>query len=1024
VLWLIAGSVALTADLFLPRWIAVAVGVPVMGLALILVGRSIRHSWAPTVWRLLFLAMILLLTIRVGKPQPQFPIEWTTATLLQANLKLIAYLSLGMSVAILRRRIPRTSGASTLNAWIASAAIGMIGYEFYIQPVAAQRMLTGSFAAFAIAFIVVLGWITVELLRIWLKSGAIVSRAITFQLLATTTLLVYEVMVLHDSVRAGFQYGEALLTAGNPAVGFAAIILFGLAPLDRNISTPPQITASDADSSPARVVAFTVAALSVALLGQSLHTNPTSAFSQQWVYVAWGFTILGLVAYRLFILVSTYRASLRLKRTLAAVTDQVMSTTSIEEVHLRLPEWVGELTADPTVVVDINVLEIADPDAPPMSLTRERELWHLTLNVPAEDLLKLNIVTQKDPGADVMATLALFARSLGLAFDRISLTDRFAEQQMTRRVESMLENSSDVIAVADAQHRLTYVTPAVERITGRNPSSLIGTPWSELTIPADRERAQILLDEAWRGGRNQVELRFESAVDVTHYIDCTVTWVDSDDVFIITHHDVTERHHLQAQLIDQAFHDSLTGLANRALFRDRVSQALARSRRHGGEFVVMLLDLDDFKTVNDSLGHPAGDILLRKTAQRVSDCLRGGDTAARLGGDEFAVILENTSSVHDAGRIADRILRAMSEPVDLGGNEVVVTASVGLAVGDATSVDADELERNADLALYQAKFSGKSRYAIYEASMHGDAVHRLQLVTDIRRALETDEMIPWFQPIVSLETGAICGVEALLRWNHPTRGLLDPKSFVPLAEETGLIVGLGAGILRDALATVAKLQQKFPQHASMRVSVNLSGRQLMQDDILATVQSAIEDAGISPASVILEITESVFLPGESLSTERLRHLSKLGLSIYIDDFGTGYSSLRYLRELPVHGIKLAKEFVEALPDPSEIGLARAVRDLAATLGLDDVIAEGIERPEQRQALRALGYELGQGYLLGEPQPAEGLERLLATAGVGVWGQKRLPPSRSSASASASAPTDPPEPRLASIPVPAGPSTGS
>jgi diguanylate cyclase (GGDEF)-like protein/PAS domain S-box-containing protein len=1023
--WLLAGAVALTADLFLPRWIAVAVGVPVMALALILVGRAIRRSWAPPAWRFLFVSIILLLTIRIGEPQPQFPIEWTPTTLLQANLRLIAYLSLGMSVAILRRKIPRTSGASTLNAWIASAAIGMIGYEFYIQPVAARGMLTGSFAAFAFAFIVVLGWITVELLRIWLKSGAIVSRAITLQLLATTTLLVYEVMVLQDSVRAGFQYGEALLSAGNSSVGFAAIILFGLAPLDRNISTPPQITASDADSSPVRVVAFTVAALSVAMLGQSLHASPTSAFSQQWVYVAWGLLVLGLVAYRLFILVSTYRASLRLKRTLAAVTDQVMSTTSIEQVHERLLEWIGELTADSTVEVDITVAEGTNSDAPPMTLVRDQDGWHLSLNVPAEDHLILSITTREDPGADVMATLSLFARSLGLAFDRISLTDRFAEQQMTRRVESMLANSSDVIALVDAQHLVTYVTPAVQRITGQTASSLLGTPWPELTMAADQERARMLLDETWRGGRNQMELRFQPVDEVTHYIDCTVTWVDSEDIFIITHHDVTERHHLQAQLIDQAFHDSLTGLANRALFRDRVGQALARSRRHGGEFIVMLLDVDDFKTVNDSLGHPAGDILLRKTAQRLSDCLRGGDTAARLGGDEFAIILENTWSVHDAGRVADRILRAMAEPVDLGGNEVVVSASLGLAVGDGTSLDADELERNADLALYQAKFSGKSRYAVYEASMHGDAVHRLQLVNDMRRALETDEMVPWFQPIVALDTGAICGVEALLRWNHPTRGLLDPLSFVPVAEETGLIVGLGAGILRDALGTVARLQKQFPQHASLRVSVNLSGRQLMQDDILATVQGAIDQAGISPTAVILEITESVFLPGESLSTERLRHLSALGLSIYIDDFGTGYSSLRYLRDLPVHGIKLAKEFVEALPDPGEVGLVRAVRDLASTLGLDDVIAEGIERPEQRRALRALGYELGQGYLLGEPQPAGDLERLLATAQAGGWGQRRSSPSPESLGAPVSSvSTAPPEPRLASVPAPATPSSAS
>jgi diguanylate cyclase (GGDEF)-like protein len=472
-------------------------------------------------------------------------------------------------------------------------------------------------------------------------------------------------------------------------------------------------------------------------------------------------------------------------------------------------------------------------------------------------------------------------------------------------------------------------------------------------------------------------------------VDAVVTEVIDEDLmgFVVTCHDITERHELEQQLTHQAFHDALTGLANRALFRDRLGHAMARARGAGG-YGVLFVDLDDFKTVNDSLGHAAGDDLLREMTGRLRTCLRDGDTAARLGGDEFAILLEDVEDDEHCIEIARRLLEALAVPFQIGENEVTTGASIGIAVGKAGPATPEDLMRNADLALYDAKNAGKNRYAVFAPTMHEAALARLSLTSDLRHALERNELVVHYQPLVDLESAKIIGLEALVRWNHPELGMLQPGQFIALAEETGLIVPLGRMVLQTALRETVRWQRDHGAHSELHIAVNVSGKQLQDAGIVEDVRLAIKASGIAASTVVLEITESVLLPGDGVIVERLHALAALGVHLYIDDFGTGYSSLSYLQNLPVNGLKLAQEFVETLPgSETESGLVRTIKDLAGTLGLSAVIAEGIERPEQWRSLLSLGYSVGQGFHLAVPMPAERIPTFLSgleRPGEGDW----------------------------------------
>jgi diguanylate cyclase (GGDEF)-like protein len=440
---------------------------------------------------------------------------------------------------------------------------------------------------------------------------------------------------------------------------------------------------------------------------------------------------------------------------------------------------------------------------------------------------------------------------------------------------------------------------------------------------------------------------------------------------------------LQEQLSHQAFHDSLTDLANRSLFSDRIDHALLRRSRTGKPVAVLFIDLDDFKAVNDTLGHSAGDQLLIGVAERLRNALRRPDTAARLGGDEFAVLIEDIDAPAEAEAVAERIFAALVEPFAIAGQSVTVHASIGVAVSDDATDSASRLMRHADVAMYAAKSAGKHRHVLFISGMETEIVARHRLRADLEHAIVADEFGVHYQPIFDMSDGRFVANEALVRWRHPTRGMVAPDDFISTAEETGVILALGTQVLRAACAETRRWQETYPSDQPLWVSVNISARQLQQPDFVAEVLDTVSESGLAPSSLVLELTESMVLEDANAGTsiEKLVALKRSGIRIAIDDFGTGYSSLSYLRRLPVDILKIAKPFVDDLHNSEDEGdFARAIVGIGNALRLT-MIAEGIETTEQLVTLRDLGCHLGQGYHLSHPVKAEAIDRILAAGGV-------------------------------------------
>jgi len=562
---------------------------------------------------------------------------------------------------------------------------------------------------------------------------------------------------------------------------------------------------------------------------------------------------------------------------------------------------------------------------------------------------------------------------------------------------ALVEHASDVILLLDAELVIRFVTPSVARVLGYDAGALLGASLAELVHPSDVPLARGFFAEAlaepdvtpaveWRlRARDGRWLSFENVA--TPLLDHPAV-----NGIVLASRDVSERARLVTQLEHLAFHDPLTNLPNRALFRDRVEQALARSDRYGRGVAVLFLDLDHFKNVNDSLGHEAGDRLLTEVAERLVNCIRRIDTACRLGGDEFSVLLEGVANDEDLLDVPHRVLEALAQPITIAGKEFVVGASVGIARAEPGAT-ADDVLRNADVAMYHAKSRGRGVCQVFEPYMHEAAVERLTLEGDLRRALACGEFHVDFQPIVELETSRIVGVETLLRWAHPTRGAVSPARFIPLAEETGLIVPLGAWVLREACMQVSSWRA-HGEHADLHVTVNLSGRQLQDGELVGTVRRVLDESGLPPDRLVLEITESVVMQNTAVTLLRLRELRALGVRLAIDDFGTGYSSLAYLHRFPLDILKVDRAFVELLARSGEevpdVAIAQTIVQLAHSLRLATV-AEGIEEPAQLEALLRFGCQFGQGYYFSPPVSPAAIEALLrveAEQGIGVG--KELP----------------------------------
>jgi diguanylate cyclase (GGDEF)-like protein/PAS domain S-box-containing protein len=556
-------------------------------------------------------------------------------------------------------------------------------------------------------------------------------------------------------------------------------------------------------------------------------------------------------------------------------------------------------------------------------------------------------------------------------------------QRSEERFRSLVRNASDGVVVLGADGLIKYESPAVERILGRSPDAGIGQAATTDVHPEDRESVRRRFAEiaAASGSEANFEFRARHADGSWRTLEAIGKNLLDDPAvggIVVNYRDITERKALEEQLRHQAFHDVLTGLANRSLFRDRLGHALARASRGALPTALLYLDIDDFKAVNDRFGHAEGDRLLVAAAERLQAATRAGDTVARLGGDEFAVIVEDADPP-EAEAAADRILTALRQPFDLGDRETTVRASIGIAIHDVDAGDADELLRRADIAMYAAKSRGGDSHATYEARLYEATVARMESKADLQGALERGELRVAYQPIVDMETGRITGAEALMRWDHPEKGAIAPSDFIPLAEENGLIVELGRWILETACRQT-RMWQEQTGRPDLTISVNLSGRQIADADLVSDVSRALASSGLDPACLTLEITETTLVRDVESTVAAFRALKTLGIRLAIDDFGTGYSSLSYLRQFPIDTLKIDRSFVAALDDGADSNaLVRSILDLSETLRLDTV-AEGIETDEQRRALESLGATRGQGYLFARPMGPTEMAGLLADGG--------------------------------------------
>ncbi|HZC29834.1 MAG TPA: EAL domain-containing protein, partial [Gaiellaceae bacterium] len=620
-------------------------------------------------------------------------------------------------------------------------------------------------------------------------------------------------------------------------------------------------------------------------------------------------------------------------------------------------------------------LAVLDSDPPPhvrgdLRLPEGQTTVVAPLTVRGDARGALVISTPDRVTHDVVEALGALSSQVSLAVEGASLAADLHRRQSEARFRSLVAHSSDLITVLDAAGVVTYQSPSIERVLGYSVDEIEGTRFDRLISDADRP----LLSQLIAGGGS-------SASD-GHTLECSVRHRDGTMLrfevqhtdllqdehvsgIVLNSRDISERKAFEEQLAHQAFHDPVTHLANRALFSDRVEHALMRSQRGVPDIAVMFIDLDDFKTINDSLGHTAGDEVLREVGRRLKIAVRPTDTVARFGGDEFAVLLDGVEGSTHAADAAARILRTLDLPIDIDGKNVFPRASVGIClVGEETKTpEAAELLRNADVAMYMAKRDSKGSYRVFEPTMHERVVERLELRSDLQHALALDQLELYYQPVVRLDGGDILGVEALLRWNHPQRGLIPPGQFIPVAEDTGLIVPIGRWVLESACREGVRLHERFPRTEPLTISVNLSVRQLQSESLVTDVRCALELSGLPPSSLVLEITESLMLADTDYAMTQLHSLKALGIRLAMDDFGTGYSSLSYLSRFPVDILKMDRSFLSA-PGEADSALASAIVALGESLKLD-VVAEGIERTDQITSLQELGCELGQGFLFAK-----------------------------------------------------------
>ncbi len=793
-------------------------------------------------------------------------------------LYLASYLFLFAGIILLvRRRSPGRDRAALLDSLIITTAAGLTSWIFIIEPTLADANLDLATSLVTTAYplmdILLLGAAT----RLWFSLDSGRNTSMRFIVVTLVGVLVADTAYAYFTIQNEWSDGTVWDLGW-----FLFYVGLGAAALHPSVSSPVTATTPERAISRWRFVVLLglMAILPLLLLaGQAT----ISASTEDVVIVLGALFMFGLVLLRLNDLVLQLRETLRRERVIrdangalaaAADPDIIRDTvvTAAADLHAGATSYVvdlrrggasgmvtqtvpagrgfglSEAALEQLAVISTEFVMVYGPTP----LHRDLELRDefaitaraLTDNAGDADGYLIAAASPTLP-AETPPALAALAEAASLARARIGLGRVLAERASEQRLRRMLQHSSDIITVLDLDLSIRYLSPGAERLLGVAPHHVIGTSWLDAIFPADRAKAHNIIEASTGDRPVQTEFRLLAGDGSHRYVDVVATRVTEHDEpgFVLTCHDVTERRALEQQLSYQAFHDSLTGLANRALFRDRLEHAIARTSRSQTRFAVLFIDLDDFKDVNDSLGHAAGDAMLRQMTHRIGEAVREEDTVARLGGDEFAILLERIESDDEVITVADRIVASAREPFEVGESVISSGLSIGIAIADTSAISAEAVMRNADLALYEAKNLGKNRHALFAPAMHEQAVDRLQLSADLRDAIDLNQLVLHYQPIVELATDAVVGVEALVRWQHPDRGLLGPGQFIGLAEESGLIVPLGHQVLRMALAAAAQWQHDFPGYDALTLTVNLSARQVQEDTLVAEVRTALAESG-------------------------------------------------------------------------------------------------------------------------------------------------------------------------------------
>jgi diguanylate cyclase (GGDEF)-like protein/PAS domain S-box-containing protein len=913
---------------------------------------------------------------------------------------------------LIRQRNPESDRAGVIDSLIMTLGLALLSWVALIAPYLHDESMTVTGKLVSIAYPLGDILLLAAAIRLAVDTG---KRQPAFYLLtsAIVALLVtdfaYGVVTLN-----GAYHGQVALDVG----WISFYLLWGAAALHPSMRELQQ-PAPDrvARLTPLRLTLLTVASLIAPVVEatQELRRGNLDLL----VIIAASVVLFGLVVLRMAGLVRQQERSVARERTLSAAGASLVAATGRAEIYRAALTAVRALfdhgaAARLCLVEDGELIVVAAEDTleprggtwqlgaataaellagPPggvvlMGETREdlrlgpehvhAHVLGLTVRGDARGLLVVTGATGTSRAlrSALQSALRALATQISLALESAALTEEVHRRESEARFGSLVQHASDLITVLDADATIVYQSPSIERVLGYVPEDVIGSRFDRLLDPDEKSRLLHLLAEgaSYAGSETEVlECSLRHHDGTLRQFEVLHTNLLEDEAvrgIVLNSRDVSERKAFEEQLAHQAFHDPVTNLANRALFVERVRHAVARNRREHNGIAVIFLDLDDFKTINDSLGHAAGDEVLREVAERLATSIRVSDTAARFGGDEFAILLEDVVSAQEAADTAERILDSLLEPLRLDQKEIVVRSSLGVSVVEGGSAaDADELIRNADAAMYIAKRDGKGGYRLFEPAMHEGVLARLELRADLQRAMVTDQLELHYQPLVRLEDGSVSGLEALLRWRHPERGLVGPDEFVPLAEEMGLIVPIGRWVLREGCRQAKAIQELVPRDTPLTMSVNLSVKQLQHSDIVGDVREALEDSGLAPETLTLEITETVMMTDTDLAVQRLQELRALGVRLAMDDFGTGYSSLSYLSRFPVDILKMDRSFLAAGASPEASGLATAVVALGQTLNLD-VVAEGIEFPEQWATLRDLGCGHGQGFYFARPMDAD------------------------------------------------------